>query len=165
MTDTGVQSSSVTGDQPRPGHGDDRVAGGEDPLDDGRAVYRERRRVEWVDTDAGGRIHFSAVFRWAESAEFSLLRQVHAPTLTNFPRRHVDAVYHKALHFGDEFDMEITTARIGRTSVVYRWRGFKDGELYIEGTMTGVHVDEEGRAAKVPESLRAGLLGGAARRS
>jgi acyl-CoA thioesterase FadM len=26
----------------------------------------ERAHVAWVDTDAGGRIHFTAVFRWAE---------------------------------------------------------------------------------------------------
>jgi acyl-CoA thioester hydrolase len=112
-----------------------------------------------VDTDAGGRIHFTAVFRWAESAEFSLLRQVNAPTLTNFPRRNVDATYHRALHFGDEFDLEITTSYIGRTSIVYEWRGVKDDELYIEGTMTAVHVDDDGVPAEVPEVLRAGLLG------
>ena len=29
--------------------------------------HRERLRVAWVDTDAGGRIHFTAAFRWAEA--------------------------------------------------------------------------------------------------
>ena len=32
----------------------------------------ERLRVAWVDTDAGGRIHFSNAFRWAELAETAL---------------------------------------------------------------------------------------------
>lgn len=126
---------------------------------DGRAVYRERRRVEWIDTDAGGRIHFTAVFRWAESAEYSLLRQVNAPSLTTFPRRHVEATYHRALRFGDEFDLEITTGKVGRTSIVYEWRGVKDGELYFDGTIACVNVDENGHPAELPEALRAGLLG------
>jgi acyl-CoA thioester hydrolase len=34
----------------------------------------ERARVAWVDTDAGGRIHFTAAFRWAEAAETELMR-------------------------------------------------------------------------------------------
>lgn len=126
---------------------------------DGRAVYRERRRVEWIDTDAGGRIHFSAVFRWAESAEYSLLRQLNAPSLTTFPRRHVEATYHRPLRFDDEFDVEITTSTVGRTSIVYQWRGIKDGELYFEGTIACVNVDEDGRPTELPETLRAGLLG------
>jgi len=32
-------------------------------------THIERSRVAWVDTDAGGRIHFTAAFRWAELAE------------------------------------------------------------------------------------------------
>jgi hypothetical protein len=32
-------------------------------------LHVEPLRVAWVDTDAGGRIHWSAVFRWAELAE------------------------------------------------------------------------------------------------
>ena len=35
-----------------------------------------RARVAWVDTDAGGRIHFTAVFRWAELAETALRREL-----------------------------------------------------------------------------------------
>ena len=126
---------------------------------DGRPAYREQRRVEWVDTDAGGRIHFTAAFRWAESAEHSLLRQVHAPSLTTFPRRHVEATYHRALRFGDEFDLEISTSKVGRTSIVYKWRGVKDGELYVDGTIACVNIDENGRPAELPEALRTGLLG------
>jgi len=36
----------------------------------------ERRRVAWIDTDAGGRIHFTAAFRYAEAAETELMRSV-----------------------------------------------------------------------------------------
>ena len=36
----------------------------------------EHVRVAWVDTDAGGRIHFTAVFRWVEAAEVALMRRL-----------------------------------------------------------------------------------------
>ena len=36
----------------------------------------ESSRVAWVDTDAGGRIHFTAAFRWAEQAETALMRRL-----------------------------------------------------------------------------------------
>ena len=115
--------------------------------------------MEWIDTDAGGRIHFTAVFRWVESAELSLLRQIHAPTLTTFPRRHVEVTYHRPLRFGDEFEVEITPRKVGRTSIVYEWRGVKDGELYFEGSIVCVHVDDNDVPTELPDDLRAGLLG------
>ena len=54
---------------------------------------RLRRRVAWVDTDAGGRIHFTAVFRWAEEAETELVRRLGLPRERwgSFPRRKVEA--------------------------------------------------------------------------
>src|ERR687886_388171 len=39
-------------------------------------IHVERTRVAWVDTDAGGRIHFTAAFRWAEAAETGLGRSL-----------------------------------------------------------------------------------------
>ncbi|WP_349902422.1 acyl-CoA thioesterase [Parafrigoribacterium humi] len=128
---------------------------------DGRPVYRERRRVEWIETDAGGRIHFTAVFRWAESAEYSLLRQVGATRLTTFPRREVSARYHRPLRFGDEFEIEITAGTVGTTSIVYEWRGTREGELYFEGTIACVNVDDDGRPSPLPDELRDALRGSA----
>lgn len=37
------------------------------------------RTVEWVDTDAAGHQHNSAIMRWAESAEAELFRQLELP--------------------------------------------------------------------------------------
>ena len=39
----------------------------------------EPGRVQWVDTEAGARIHFTAAFRWAEAAETALMRRLGAP--------------------------------------------------------------------------------------
>ena len=53
-----------------------------------------RTRVAWVDTDAGGRIHFTSAFRWAEEAETELMRRVGVlgEQWGSFPRRKVEGV-------------------------------------------------------------------------
>src|SRR5205823_4746030 len=50
----------------------------------------ERSRVAWIDTDAGGRIHFTAAFRWAEAAETALMRSLALMgNWADYPRRAV----------------------------------------------------------------------------
>jgi acyl-CoA thioesterase FadM len=122
------------------------------------ASHRERFRVLWVDTDAGGRIHFTAAFRWAEAAELALYRQLgltdYVPRL---PRRHVEAEFHRVLVFDDEIDVTLTVARVGTTSIGYEWQITRDGELAIDGRHTVVNVDEEGRPQPLDEAFRAAL--------
>jgi YbgC/YbaW family acyl-CoA thioester hydrolase len=122
------------------------------------ASHRERLRVLWVDTDAGGRIHFTAAFRWAEAAELALYRKLglteHVPRL---PRRHVEAEFHRVLVFDDEIDVTLSVARVGTTSIAYEWQITRDGELAIDGRHTVVYVDEQGRAQPLGDSLRAAL--------
>src|SRR5262245_22398336 len=64
-----------------------------------RAAYPSRvveqvleTRVAWVDTDTGGRIHFTAAFRWAEEAETELMRSLGLARERwgSFPRRKVE---------------------------------------------------------------------------
>jgi YbgC/YbaW family acyl-CoA thioester hydrolase len=120
----------------------------------------ERFRVAWVDTDAGGRIHFTAVFRWAESTETSLYRRLGLleGNRSDFPRRHVEAEFRRTLVFEDEVDVHLRVVRLGRTSITYGWEISKDGTIAIEGNHTVVHVGGDGRAAPLPDELRA-LLG------
>ena len=112
---------------------------------------RERFRVAWVDTDTGGRIHFTAAFRWAEATESSLYRRLGMlrGELGDFPRKHVEADFHRVLVFDDEVEVELRVARVGRTSITYRWVISKDGERAIEGTHTVVHVGPDGRPAVI----------------
>ena len=89
----------------------------------------ERLRVAWIDTDAGGRIHFSNAFRWAEAAEVGLVRSVlSVEEWADFPRKHVQAEFLKVLRFDDEIEVRIRVDRIGTTSITYAWTISKDGE-------------------------------------
>jgi acyl-CoA thioester hydrolase len=121
------------------------------------AHHRERMRVAWADTDASGRIHFTAAFRWAEVAEHALLRRLGLSPPGNadgFPRRHVEATYHQPLRFADEFDLVLAAERVGRTSVTYAWQAIRDGQVCVEGRTVTVHVDGEGTPTPLPPALR-----------
>ena len=70
------------------------------------AEHTERMRVQWVDTDASGRIHYTAALRYFEVAEHALMRQVFYDTperAFSLPRVHVEADYEAMLGYPDEF--------------------------------------------------------------
>jgi acyl-CoA thioesterase FadM len=111
-----------------------------------------------VDTDAGGRIHFTAVFRWVEAAETALMRRLGLMEgWDNFPRRHVEADYLQVLVFEYEVEVRLRVDRVGSTSITYGWDLVKDGEPYVSGSHTVVRVDARGRPVELPEQLRARL--------
>ncbi|HUF01895.1 MAG TPA: thioesterase family protein [Gaiellaceae bacterium] len=120
----------------------------------------ERLRVAWVDTDAGGRIHFSNVFRWAEVAETSLMRRIGMLGGSgDYPRKHVEAEFHDVLRFEDEIDVRLRVERVGRTSITYTWTIERDGVVCVSGRHTVVNVDRDGRPASLAEDVRAAFSG------
>jgi YbgC/YbaW family acyl-CoA thioester hydrolase len=125
------------------------------------AEHTERVRVGWIDTDAGGRIHFSAVFRWAELAETGLYRKLGLleEGRADYPRRRVEAEYLRVLVFEDEVDIRIRVDRVGHTSIRFVWEGVHDGEIAITGAFTIVRVDENGRPTPIGDHERALLTG------
>jgi acyl-CoA thioester hydrolase len=118
----------------------------------------ERGRVAWVDTDAGGRIHFTAAFRYAEAAETALMRRLGMlDTWGDYPRRHVEAEYVKVLRFEDEFETRLRVDAVGKTSITFGWEIVRGGEVCVRGNHTVVRVDREGRREVLPDALRAQL--------
>jgi acyl-CoA thioester hydrolase len=118
----------------------------------------ERTRVAWVDTDAGGRIHFTAAFRWAEIAEVGLRRRLGlVDGWGNYPRRRVEAEFLKVLVFEDEIEVRIRPERLGTSSITWAFEIMRDGEVCVRGTLVVVHVDDEGRPSPLSETERAAL--------
>lgn len=115
--------------------------------------------LAWVETDASGRFHYTAPFRWIEQVEHAFYRDV-VPSLDlgSLPRRAVHATYDRALRMGDPWTVEMTVERIGSTSATYAWRVLSGDELCVNGGHTVVHVDEDGRPAPLPDQLVAGLM-------
>jgi acyl-CoA thioester hydrolase len=118
----------------------------------------ERLRVAWSDTDAGGRIHFTAALRYAELAENGLRRKLGLlADWGDYPRRHVEAEYLAVLAFEDEFEIRIRPQRLGETSITWSWEIERGGEVCVSGRHTVVHVDDGGRPSPLPASVREGL--------
>lgn len=115
----------------------------------------EPLRVAWSDTDAGGRIHFTAALRYAELAENGLRRRLDLMAdWGDYPRRRVEADYRAVLAFEDEVDVRIWPERLGETSITWRWEISREGEVCVDGRHVVVHVDRDGRASGLPDDVR-----------
>ena len=123
--------------------------------------HSERVRVGWIDTDAGGRIHFTVAFRWAEIAETGLYRKLGLldEGRGDYPRRHVEADFLRVLVFDDEVELRIRVEAVGRTSIRFAWEGIHDGEIAITGGHTIVRVDADGRPTPIDDRTREALSG------
>jgi YbgC/YbaW family acyl-CoA thioester hydrolase len=122
--------------------------------------HTESARVAWVDTDAGGRIHFTAAFRWAEMAETGMRRKLGLlEEWGDYPRRRVEAEFLKVLVFEDEIEIRIRPERLGETSITWAFEITRDGELCVKGALVVVRVDDEGRPAPLTDKERAALSG------
>jgi acyl-CoA thioester hydrolase len=114
--------------------------------------------VAWVDTDAGGRIHFTAAFRWAEMAETGIRRKLGLlEEWGSYPRRKVEAEFLQVLVFEDEIEVRIRPERVGQTSITWGFEITRDGELCVRGSLVVVHVSADGRPAPLTEKERAAL--------
>lgn len=122
-----------------------------------RTTHEYAGRVAWVDTDAGGRIHFTAAFRWAEAAEHDLLRRLGHAFHGGFPRVDVHASYKAALRFDEEFTVRLGVTKVGRSSVAYTWQVRSGGAVAVEGDHHVVYVGTGERPVPLPDDLRAQL--------
>ena len=128
-------------------------------------VHEEKLRVNWVDTDASGRIHYTAALRYFEIAEHGLMRQLlggspgpEANRPFSLPRVHVEADFKLALRYADEFTCRARVAHVGASSVSYRFEiSDAAGRLAIEGRIVAVATDLEGRKTALPDPLRKAL--------
>ena len=104
-----------------------------------------RRRVEFRDTDAAGIAHFSVYFNYMEEAEHELLRSLGTSVMSetaegtiSWPRVAVACEYRGALHFEDEFEIQVRIERLGEKSVTYDFEFALGGKELARGKITAV---------------------------
>ncbi len=125
------------------------------------------RRIRWADADAAGRLHYPRIFEYFEEGETELLRSVgyamfdraQEAVRYDFPRKHVEAVFHQILPLDAPFVMRVTVGKLGNTSIRYDFHIFADAEctqLALEGSMTVVVV-RDGKPVEIPRKMRAAL--------
>ena len=111
------------------------------------------RAVEWVDTDASGHQHNSAILRWVEAAEGELFRKLQLPGyFPSAPRVQQVVNYRAKLWFGQHVKATVKINAVGRTALTmgFEVRGESlgapgdatsdVGTVAAFGTVTTAHV-------------------------
>jgi YbgC/YbaW family acyl-CoA thioester hydrolase len=133
-------------------------------------VFRTKRRVEFVDTDMAGIVHFSNFFRWMEAAEVAYLRERGLSVAMEwegksigFPRVSATCDFLRPVRFEDIVEILVEAPKVGRSSVRYAFEFRHGGQTVARGQTTCVccrmraapHALE---AYEIPAGLRARLL-------
>ncbi|MGV8967307.1 MAG: acyl-CoA thioesterase [Cellulomonas sp.] len=129
------------------------------------ANCRIQRLVEWVDTDAAGIAHNSAIMRWVEACETQLMRD--HDLLRYFPsapRVQYTVNFTAQLNFGQGVEVELTVKQVGRSSLTFEFGvvgAAFEGRPAVEaahGTVTSVYVPVGSTtSAPWPDDVRARL--------
>lgn len=108
------------------------------------------RTVEWVDTDASGHQHNSAILRWVEAAEAELFRSLDLPEYFPSAPRVQQVINYKAkLWFGQRITATVKISALGRTSLTMAFEVTSDGgDVAAFGTVTTVHVPSGATSAE-----------------
>jgi len=125
--------------------------------------FRFQTRIRFIDTDASGRIHYTAMFRYFESAEVELLRTVGITydlrRSYRFPRVHVECDFMSAIVHDDTIEIYASLKKLGRSSARFEFRTHKNGNLAAKGVVVIACVDRETeRAVPFPDEIRSRLV-------
>jgi acyl-CoA thioester hydrolase len=120
--------------------------------------FRFRTRIRFIDTDASERIHYTAMFRYFESAEIEFMRSLGLSYLESdfgLPRVHVECDFKIPLRFDDVIDVEVCLTRLGTSSARFDFKTYRDEELAALGAIVVACVDRKtGRSIPIPQDLR-----------
>ncbi len=123
--------------------------------------FRFHTRIRFIDTDASGRIHYTAILRYFESAEIEFMRAlgiVYGRGEYTFPRVHVECDFLIALVHDDLVEIEVSLTKLGRSSARLEFRATKSGDLAAEGAIVIVCMNRKTqRSIPIPEDVRAKL--------
>jgi acyl-CoA thioester hydrolase len=132
-------------------------------------VFHTRRRVEFVDTDMAGIVHFSNFFRWMESAEVDFLqarglsvKMLWEGQQLGFPRVAASCDYLQPVRFEDIIDITVTLERLGAKSATYLFAFSHEGAAVARGKVVTVCCrvgkDQAIESIEIPATLRERLL-------
>ncbi len=131
--------------------------------------FKTTRRVEFVDTDMAGILHFSNYFRYMEAAEHAFFRslgfRVHngdGDGAWGWARRNASCTFDAPLHYEDEVELWVIVREKRRKSIRYEIVFSRDGACVARGELTAVCValPEDGRpieAVPMPSDVDAAI--------
>jgi len=127
-------------------------------------AFAMKRRVEFMDTDMAGIVHFTAFFRYMETAEHELLRSLdlsitsqHRERGLGWPRVSCAFDYAGSLRFADTFEVRLGVTQIGKKSVTYAAQIVRDNHILAQGhsTCACCTIGQDGtlRSTQVPADI------------
>ncbi|WP_321477210.1 thioesterase family protein [uncultured Paludibaculum sp.] len=131
-----------------------------------RAPFAWRSRIRFVDTDASGRIHYTALFRHLEAAEDEFMRSLEfpyserEPATLSYPRVHVEANYLAALTYDDPIYITVAVSKLGASSYTLEFNVYLEetSEVAASGIVTVVCMSTRTQKAHpLPDDLRDAL--------
>ena len=107
--------------------------------------YRTSRRVEFVDTDMAGIVHFSNFFRWMEEAEHAYFRSVGLSVRTEYqemeigwPRVSTSCEFFAPARFEDQLQIAIRISKMGEKSINWEIEFSREGTRLALGKASTV---------------------------
>ena len=89
-------------------------------------TFRDRRRIEFYETDMAGIVHFSNFFRFMESTEHAFFRSLglalhheEGARMSGWARVAARCEYRLPLHYMDEVEVELTVRAKKKHSLAY----------------------------------------------
>ena len=128
-------------------------------------MITKKIRIQFVDTDMSGRIHYSSIFRYFEILDHDFFRRIGYSYKQIFqlgldmPRVHVECNYLGEIEYDDELEVQASITKIGNSSYTFSFSFFKENILVAKGSLTNVIIDRtKGKAVQIPEFLRTELV-------
>ncbi len=130
--------------------------------------YRARLKVRFGDIDQAGVVYYPRFLHYFHvameeffSAEVGLdYARVLLDHRFGLPAVHVEADFRRPLRYGDEIDVEVRVARLGRASVEWRYAVERVGErqpaAYGKVVTAGIDLDTFS-TREIPDWLRSAL--------
>jgi acyl-CoA thioester hydrolase len=126
-----------------------------------RQPFLFQTRIRFIDTDASGRIHYTCLFRYFESAEIEFMRSLdisYTGSPFTLPRVHAECDYRLAIFHDDLLEIEVCLTKLGRSSISLEFRAMKQGELAAKGLIVVACMDRKTQlSVPIPDALRAKL--------
>lgn len=124
-------------------------------------MITKKIRIQFVDTDMSGRIHYSAIFRYFEIMDHDFFRRIGYPYKKilqlgfDMPRVHVECNYQGNIEYDDELEAQVSIAKIGKSSYTLSFGFYKENILMAKGSLTNVFIDRAtGKAVQIPEFIK-----------
>ncbi len=90
------------------------------------STFRDRRRIEFYETDMAGIVHFANFFRFMEATEHAFFRSLglslhesHGTHMSGWARVQAQCEYRLPLHYMDEVEIELTVRAKSKNSLAY----------------------------------------------